>query len=183
MADWQKQVLKLRDDHTWQAKEGYRIFVADKGAVRFNFPEEWIVKPDSDSIKFHDREPPDDDCVLACSYMRLPPIDWSGLPLAQLVREIVDADEREVISKGEINDEERGALQLSWAEIKFIDPNEKREAYSRVCLAREANIQSLITFDFWANDAARLDAVWTEVLGSLELNLNIEDPTRGETIN
>lgn len=184
MADkWRKEVLKLRDDHTWRSKPGYRIFVADKGAVRFDIPEDWVVKPDSDSIKFHDREPPDDDCVLAASYMRLPPVDWSGLALAGLVETIVEGDERGVIGRGEMNTLRRGALDIAWTEIKFIDPTERREAFSRICLAREANIQSLITFDFWADDRERVEPVWAEVISSLELNLTITDPTRGESIH
>src|SRR5215210_1801244 len=78
MSKWQKRTLKLRDDHTWSGRPGCRVFVADRGAVRFDFPQDWIVIPQADSIRFHDKQPPDDDCVLGVSYLRLPPIDWSG---------------------------------------------------------------------------------------------------------
>jgi hypothetical protein len=61
---------------------GCNVFVADRGAVKFDFPREWVIAPGDDSINLHDKAPPDDDCVLAVSYLRLPPIDWSGLPLA-----------------------------------------------------------------------------------------------------
>jgi hypothetical protein len=178
---WSKRTLKLQAHHQWRTKPGYKIFVADRGAVRLDFPESWVVVPGDDSIKFHDKTPPDDDCTLQLSVMRLPPADWSGLPLSRLVREIIDHDTRAVFHRGEIVDVRRRDLELSWAEVRFIDPNERREAHSRTCLARQANIQPLITFDYWADDAPRLAPVWDEVLRSLRLGLNIEDPSFGET--
>ena len=51
MAKWKKDKIKLRKNHTWQGKPGYKIFVADKGAVRFNYPQTWVVEPASDCIK------------------------------------------------------------------------------------------------------------------------------------
>lgn len=183
MTDWVKETLKLKKSHSWKSKPGYRIFVADRGAVRFDFPQDWILKPASDCIKLHDVEPPDDTCTLAVSYIRLPPIDWSGLPLSQLVRTVVEDDEREVLSKGEVVEVKRPDLEISWAEVCFIDPGENREAFSRICLGRGSGIQSLITFDFWPEDRTRLEPVWDEVLASLQLGLHIEDPTAGVTVN
>lgn len=179
MANWDKDVLKLKKNHTWKAKPGYRIFVADKGAVRFDFPDNWVVLPDDDSIKFHDKQPPDDDCRLAVSYMRLPPIDWSGLPLSQLVQSVVDGDERGVIAQGKMHDVKRPDLELAWTEVTFIDPVEKREARSRICLGRGSNIQPLITMDYWTTDADKFTPVWDEVLRSLQLGVYVQDPTRG----
>ena len=183
MPKWNKQTLKLKKNHTWTAKEGYRIFVADQGAVRFDIPQDWVVIPDPDSIKFHDRQPPDDDCTLAFSYMRLPPIDWSGLPLSQLVQQVVDGDTRGVTFQGKMHTVERPDLEIAWTEVIFIDPNERRQARSRILLGRGSNIQPLITFDFWEEDAARLGTVWDEVIRSLELGMKIEDPTRGITLH
>ena len=183
MAKWNKQTLKLKKNHTWTARPGYRIFVADQGAVRFDIPQDWVIIPDSDSIKFHDRQPPDDDCALACSYMRLPPIDWSGLPLSQLVQQIVDGDTRGITSQGEMHNLQRPDLEIAWTEVIFIDPTERRQARSRILLGRGSNIQPLITFDFWEEDAARLSPVWDEVIRSLELGLEIKDPTRGHTLH
>ena len=52
---------------------GYNIFVADRGAVRFDFPRDWIIEPgENGSIKFHDKKPPDDDCTLQITVMYLP---------------------------------------------------------------------------------------------------------------
>ena len=50
MADWLKEKYKLKKNHNWKAPDGYRIFVADRGAVRFNIPDGWIVEPDADCV-------------------------------------------------------------------------------------------------------------------------------------
>ena len=183
MAKWNKQTLKLKKNHTWTARPGYRIFVADQGAVRFDIPQDWVIIPDSDSIKFHDRQPPDDDCTLAFSYMRLTPIDWNGLPLSQLVQQIVDGDTRGITSEGEMHNLQRPDLEIAWTEVIFIDPTERRQARSRILLGRGSNIQPLITFDFWEEDTSRLSPVWDEVLRSLELGMEIKDATRGHTLH
>lgn len=161
MTDWAKETLKLKKNHSWKAKPGYRIFVADRGAVRFDFPQDWVLEPTSDCIKLLDVEPPDDSCTLAVSYIRLPPIDWSGLPLSQLVASVIEGDEREILSKGQIIDVKREDLEMSWIELSFVDPNEKREAFSRICLGRGSGIQSLITLDFWPEDRTRIEGCGT----------------------
>src|SRR6266496_1579784 len=86
MANWDKEELELNKSHGWRARPGQKIFVADRGALRIEFPEDWVVIPDDDSIKFYDKQPPDDDCCLAVSYMRLPPVDLSGLPVSEMLR-------------------------------------------------------------------------------------------------
>lgn len=177
---WNKQVLKLKENHGWKAKPGYKIFVADRGAVRFDIPQDWVMTPESDSIKFHDRTPPDDDCLLQVSMIRLPPgIDWSTLPLPYLLQEaVIKDDPRGIISQGEIVQVQRPDLEMAWVETRFIDPVEKREACSRSCLARGSNIQPLITMDFWLDDTEKFTPVWDEVLRTLVLGDYIEDPTR-----
>src|SRR5688572_3343318 len=37
------KTLKMKDDHTWDAPKGYKIVVADKGAVSFNIPRTWVI--------------------------------------------------------------------------------------------------------------------------------------------
>src|SRR4051812_33266125 len=81
---WHKQTFKLPAnlDLGPLAKPGYNVFIADRGAVGFCYPKDWIVRPGKSSIEFHDREPPDDDCVLQVSVHRLPPVKggWGQLP-------------------------------------------------------------------------------------------------------
>jgi hypothetical protein len=189
MAKWRKKTVKLKKNHGWRGKPGYNVFVMDRGAARFNFPQDWIVRPgegdELGTIKFHDREPPDDECALIVSYMRLPlGVDLSGAPVSELLKYVIEGDEREVISRGEIIGEERAGLSLAWAEMKVIDEVERREAFSRACIARGLNnIQCLITFDYWVDDVERMRPVWDEVLSSLEVGWFIADPTQGPVIH
>jgi hypothetical protein len=183
MVDWDREDLKLRKGHSWRAAPGCRIFVADRGAVRFDFPQDWVVVPESDCIKLHDKAPPDDDCTLAVSYMRLPPIDWAGLPVASLVETANEGDERPIYDFGPIHERRKGLMAIAWREMRFIDPNGNREARSRLCLAREGRIQALITFEFWADDEEPSNKVWETVLETLQLGESISDPTGGPVVS
>lgn len=96
MPSWKKNRLRLKADHQWKARPGHKIFVADRGAVRFDIPETWVVVPESDCVRLYDKQPPDDDCTLGVSYLRLPPMAWSELPLKKLLEEAVKETEREL---------------------------------------------------------------------------------------
>ena len=180
MAMWDKRTLERPEKHGWEAMPGRKIFVADRGAVRFDFPGDWVVIPDDDSIKFHDKRPPDDDCTLAMSVMRLPPGDWSGPKLSFPVEKLVEDDSRGATLRGEVRDVRRTDLDLAWAEVEFIDPDEKRPARSRTCPARASNVQPLITFDFREDQAPELGTIWDEILRSLRVAEPILDPRIGQ---
>ncbi|OWY67610.1 hypothetical protein B7486_30245 [cyanobacterium TDX16] len=177
---WIKETLELKPDHRWEAPSSYKIFVADRGAVRFNVPQNWIFEPQESSFKFCDRKPPNDDCCLEMSFNRLPPRDWSLFPLKSTLKKIVEDDSRDVIAKGEIVNLKRQTARIVWTEIKFIDTQEEpREAFSRICIGLGSNVQCLITFDYWADQAEQLTPVWDEVMQSLTLGLYIRDPMTG----
>jgi len=185
MAKLSKQSLRMKENHGWRSKPGYQILVLDRGAVRFDFPRDWFFEPGPYPVTLHDREPPNDECRLQLSLFRTPPgIDWSPLPLPQLLADAMKDDEPdpEVISRGEIVHVERRDLELVWRETRRTDPNEKREARSRSCLARGADLHVLITLDFWPADAKRLEPVWDEVLRSLRLGQYVADPTVGPPV-
>jgi hypothetical protein len=176
---WIKETLTLEDDHRWQTNSGNRIFVAGRGAVRFDVPQNWIFEPDTKSFKFFDRKPPNEDCCLEMSFNRLPDADWSLFPLKSTLKTIVEDEKRDVIATGDIITLKRQTARIVWTEIKFIDSQENREAFSRICISLGSNVQCLITFDYWANQAERLTPVWDEVLRSLTLGLYIRDPKTG----
>src|SRR5947209_8364970 len=175
MKKWQKKDLKMAPDHGWRAKPGHKIFVADRGAVRFDFPEDWIMTPGESSCVFKDGG---DNCVLEVSHWRLPPVDWSKLPLIPL---LLDIQSREgcPTTEEEIVHVQRPDVELAWAERTYIDPGEKRPAIARTCLARGQNVQALITFAFWPEDRGRFTPVWDEILRSLQLGMYIADPHVG----
>lgn len=176
---WKSEVFSLPEDHGWTARPGHKILVLDQGAVLFEFPASWVVEPGADSIEIRDRATREEsNCLLAVSYLRLPPMDWSGLPLSRLLLDAVEGDDRERIAQGPVIEVTRDGLELVWTELRVVDPGEGRQAVSRLCLARGANVQALITLDFWPEEEARVSPVWGGVLSSLELGVHIEEPTR-----
>ena len=186
MPRWDKKELRLRENHGWKAKPGYQIFVADRGAVRFDIPQGWVVVPAENPVKICDREPPNDSCSIQLTIFRLPPgFDWSGLPLAQMLADATgdDPDEKGVLAKSEVVSIVRPDMEIAWRETRFVDEGEKREAISRSCIARGSNLQPLITFDFWVDDAPRLYPVWDELLRSLRLADYVADPTLGPVMH
>ncbi len=177
--DWIKETLPISDEHGWNSKPGYKIFVAGRGAVRFDVPQDWHFEPDEKSFRFHDAVPPNDDCRLEVSYNHLPKNDWNFFPLAHTVKKVATADRRDVIEQGEVITLKRQTARIAWIQIKFLDSQENREAYSRICVGLGSNIQCLITFDYWVDQAEKLTPVWDEVMSSLVLGLYIRDPKTG----
>jgi hypothetical protein len=171
----------LKRDHGWKAKPGHSICVLDRGAVRFEFPSKWVVKQRPDSVQIHDCEPPDDNCVLGVSHFRAP-VEASGVPLRELVNAASAGDEREILERKEIVETQRGDVEIAWIEVRYIDNETKREAFSRLGIGRGSGIHSLITFDFWADQATRFAPVWNDVLRSLVLGWYVEDPTIGPRV-
>jgi hypothetical protein len=178
VAKWNKREYRLPDSHGWRAKAGYNIFVADRGAVRFDVPQSWIIEPAPSSVKFFDREPPDDQCTLEVTFWKLPPIDWSELALDKMLVDALGEPEEDELGRGELVRRKRRDLELVWLETCFMDKREQREAYTRTCVARGSNVATLLTFVFWPEDYTRLDPVWREILRSLVLGQYIEDPLK-----
>jgi hypothetical protein len=176
---WIKETLELKEDHNWKSKPGYRIFVAGRGALRFDVPQDWFFEPDTKSFRFLDKKPPNDDCRLEASYNLLPPGNWQDFPLVPLLKKVVQEDERGVIELGEIIRLKCQTAGIVWTELKFIDSQENRSAYSRICIGLGSGVQCLITFDYWVDDAERLTPVWDTVMESLTLGLYIHDPQTG----
>lgn len=158
------------------AAPGCKIFVADRGAVRFDYPRRWIVQGDADGVRLYDRKPPRDGCVLAVSYVRIPPIDWTGLPLSRLVVEATRGDGRTIESWGDVVEIRRIDLEIAWRQGRYIDAAENRPALTRLCLSRRRRVQSLLTMDFWEEHAKRFSRVWNLVLDSLQLDEPIANP-------
>jgi hypothetical protein len=177
---WTRRTLKLKEDHGWHAKPGYKIFVADRGSVRFDFPESWIFVPgENGSVKFHDRQPPDDECTLQMTVFYLPDdVDWSGLPLETMLREVTKGGDG-VLSRSEpANARRPNGLEISWLETRYLDPETRREARTRTGMARWSNIQVLLTFAFWESDTVPMKTAWDEIFRTLVLGDYIEDPTQ-----
>lgn len=86
MPKWTKRDMWLDENHGWRCKPGYTIFVADRGAVRFDIPKSWVVQADAEGIKIYDQSPPDDNARIQLSIFFPPPvIEWDDLPLATML--------------------------------------------------------------------------------------------------
>jgi hypothetical protein len=175
--------LRLSGDHRWRAQANHKILVLDRGAVRLEYPETWVVEATDDCVKIHDKTPPDDDCVLGVSCHRWPAIAAPELTVAALVRETLESDERSLFELDPIVEETHIDLTLAWGQGRFIDPLANREACARLCLARKSEIQALITFDFWLSDLALCHAQWNAFLASLQLGQWVADPQRGPPLS
>lgn len=179
---WLKETLSLAENNNWQAQPDSRIFVAGRGALRFDVPQDWYFEPDENSFRFLDKKPPNDNCRLEASYNLLPPADWRNFPLDTLLEQVIKDDSRNPHEKGEIIHLKRQTARVVWTEIQFIDAQEHRPAYSRIAIGLGSGVQCLITFDYWVDDAPLLTPVWDKVISSLVLGLYIADPRTGFAI-
>lgn len=166
--------------HQWQAKAGCRILVFDSGAVRFDFPRNWIVSADSKFIRIIDREPPEDRCGLMVS-SRIISAGMAGVPVEYVLREATreDTDERPIVDRSEIISLFRPPLEAAWLQMRFHDRIQRRPACTRVCLARGGRTLATIVFDFWPEDELRFHSAWTTLLDTLAVGDYIEDPITG----
>src|SRR5438876_9543136 len=85
---WIKTTVPLSASHKWQCKAGNELFVADRGAVAFEFPRGWVVQNNQvDTITLHNAPPPADEARIALTIFRLPPVagGWGQLPLDELM--------------------------------------------------------------------------------------------------
>ncbi len=170
---WNKYTLPMPPNHGWKCSPGHNLFIADRGAVRFEYPEGWHHGPEDDgSIGFHDREPPDDDCSLRASVIHFPPgvkladVDRE-LPLDKLIVDAVARDTRSVAFDGTVHRVHKLDAAVVWVQMAFMDPVEHRPARSRMCMARARGVQPLITMDYWDDQAERFEPVWANVMRSL----------------
>jgi len=175
--------LPLAPSHGWRATPSHKILVLSRGAVRLEYPETWIVEVDEDCVKVYDRKPPDDECALGVSYHRWPAVSGKAPSVGRLVRTALANDERSFIALDPIIEETRIDIALAWAQGRFVDSRVGREACVRLCIARKAEIQALVTLDFWLSDLERCDARWHGFLSSLQLAQRVADPTRGPSLS
>src|SRR5881628_2283863 len=164
----QPKRFKPKPDHRWKSRSGYSICVLDRGAVRLEFPSTWIVKQRRDSVQIHDCEPPDNNCVLGVLRF-VAPEGSEHLAMRDVVDAALAGDEREILGSGETVEVQRLDVEIAWKEVRYFEPEQKREAFSRLAVAHGAGVHCLLTFDFWTDQSAEFAPVWDEVLLSLEL--------------
>jgi len=172
--------LKLKDKHTWKSKPGYAICVIERGLVRFDYPSDWIVKPEPGAVHLHDQNPSDESCDLGCSIFQVPPELAKEIPLDDMLQDSLGTD-RKPNFQSEIHHITRGDLEVSWLEQQYTDADYNRDARFRVALAR-GEIICLITMNYWASRESDLEPIWDEVLRTLVIGIHVADPTAGPVV-
>jgi hypothetical protein len=175
---YQRTDMPLKKHHQWTATPGFRIAALDRGAIRFEFPQDWTCLPDADSVKFYDREPPADNCRLAVSRQLLP-ASANRASLDDLITGVAEGDARGLQRTSEIVRKRKPGMELAWLEFQFTDPSLKHEARSRFCFARGSGVWALVTFEFWQDDGERFAPIWDHVMNTLTLGEFILDPQSG----
>ena len=180
---FRREVYKMPAHHGWRCKPGYKIFVANRGDVRFDVPADWVMKMPGEQcdVEFRDKKKPKDDCLIQVSVFHHPPgIDWSGLPLTQLYDDAGKEKDPDTLWRGEAHYEKRPGAELVWRESHFLDKRERREARSRQVFARGPRSHAIITMSYWPEDEPRFLPVWDELVRTLTLGVYIRDPLLGE---
>jgi hypothetical protein len=174
--------FKLKDKHNWKSKAGYSICVLDRGLVRFEFPEHWVVKPEANAVHLHDRPPSLESCDLGVSIFHVPAEAVRGFDLDQALRDSLDRD-RKSDEQSEIYHVARADHDIAWLEQRYRDAEHgNRDARFRVALVR-GPVMCLISMNYWAERAGRLEPVWDHVLATLIFDVPIADPLTGPVVH
>jgi hypothetical protein len=192
---FQKRTYRPPAHHGWRSKPGYKVFVANRGDVRFDIPSTWVISmPGREcDVELRDRKAPRDDCIIQLSVWHHPAgVDWTGLPLEELAGRrggaaapggglsfaqqpttLADDADRDTLWRGEPHYEKRPGAELVWRESAFLDRVERREARARQCVARGPQSHALITMSYWPEHERRFLPVWDELLRTLTLGVYI----------
>jgi hypothetical protein len=164
----------------WRAKPGCRILIMGGGALRFDFPEHWLVCADSRYVRIIDREPPADRCGLMASWRHLS-LAMAAMPMEHLLDQVTmeDSGTRSIVLRSGIHTIYRHPLEGAWRQMYFIDELQRREACTRVCFARGGRTLATIVFDFWPEDEIHLHSAWTTMMETLAVGDYIDDPITG----
>ena len=168
---------KLTDKHSWKVTPGYSICVLDRGLVRFEFPENWVVKPEGGAVHLHDRPPSLESCDLGVSIFHVPAEAVRDFNLDQALLDSLNR-ERKSYEQSEIRRLARADFEVAWLEQRYRDAEHgNRDARFRVALVR-GPVMCVISMNYWAERADSLEPVWDHVLATLIFGLPIRTPQR-----
>ena len=153
---WNSQHYQLPEKHTWKSSEGYAIFVANRGDVRFEFPGDWTTSQAKDAIRLHDVDPPAEECRVSVTVFNLPQQQgrsWLDEPLVPMLQGACrDTGEKDGRPLGEVTGGRRLNYEWAWGQSGWLDrdtPPHDRWIVARHLMARTARIHVLITFEYY----------------------------------
>ncbi len=189
-----KTTHALPAHHGWTSADGYQIFVANRGDVRFEFPAGWSVGHQKNAIVLSDKPSPKESCRVSVTIFHLPPeagASWrSETDLAQVVRDTTRDDAtgehrdgtRSPFPRRPASDVTSGSgggaasthewAAIEWAWLDTSDARvgvEPRWVIHRHVQVRRAALHVLISFEFYEDEADRYAVHYDHLLATLRL--------------
>ncbi len=149
---------------------GEKILILDRGVVELAYPREWTVKANpAGHLELKD---PSDSATLEISYLKVPPLGPDAPKVEDLLRGVLPGTEG-AGSAGSVATAERGTLRRAWATYPFeADDTEKgllRKAFGRWMIGGSGSVFVLMTYYYWADDAAWAVPAWEGMAESLRV--------------
>ena len=178
--DFGQQTFELPHDHGWKAAPGHKVFVANRGDVRFEFPERFVITHRDEAICFHDAPPPDDACRISLTIWPLPPEAgrrmMDELDLGDLLRQAAEGEGKKTKDRAErpgpVTAGRRLNYEWAWLQYAWNDKESGRVVRARTLMARTPRVALLITFEFYRD----LQAEYEPTFGHLMATLRLSEP-------
>ena len=196
LSDWRGERIPLPPNHGWRTTNPKNsLFVADRGAVQFEFPREWIIIPSSKgAIMIQDKPYPEENMRFIVGVGQLMTgddvplrrigvsVDW-GLPIDEAFMASAVKPDKDLLEAGKVRIASGPKFEAAWRQVAFMDKEENRKLISRTCIARANSTCGVITLDFWPEYASQANRVWRLMMATLKIGEYIEDPTLSAKMN
>ncbi len=145
--------------------EAYRTCAVARGAVRFAFPDGWIVRGTGASVVVTNAPPPDDTEAIEVSVLELPPDLGADLTLEQMVRQA--SARHSAGSPPETHSVRRDGVEIVWTEK--ISRDGERAVVVRQAWCRGSGVHAVVCYGFPEGASTGQEQRWAHLLDSLVL--------------
>ena len=194
--NWRKGYLPLPPNHGWRTTSPKNsLFIAERGAVQFEFPREWMIIPSrKGTIMIQDKPYPEENMRFDVGVGQLfredgvplrrigVSVDWE-LPIDEAFMASMIKPEDEMLTVGKLRFASGPTFEAAWRQVSFIDKEENRKLFSRTCVARATSTCGVITLNFWPEYASKANRAWRLMMATLKIGEYIEDPTLSQKMN